>query len=309
MVFLFVMMNATYFFSKGKLLLTSEYFVLDGALSLAIPTKLGQDLLVEKNKTNKHFINWKAYHQNNLWLEVCVDFSKWEIISTNNAKAADFVIRVLKAVDALSPSFFLNYGDCTVTTNLQFPSNYGLGSSSTLMANVANWAGIDAFLLNELVLGGSGYDVAVALLNSAIVYQNFPFREIEKINYQPSFASELIFIHLNQKQDSREGIKMYRTKEKNERQIAEFSTLTQKILQTTSLQDFSCLMEIHENKLSSFLGIPTIKSQFFQDCPGFVKSLGAWGGDFVLSRKFPDYKVYFSEKGFSDIWSWENLIG
>ena len=43
------MMNATYFFSKGKLLLTSEYFVLDGALSLAIPTKLGQDLLVEKN--------------------------------------------------------------------------------------------------------------------------------------------------------------------------------------------------------------------------------------------------------------------
>ena len=36
------------FFSPGKLLLTSEYVVLDGALALALPTKLGQDFFSEE---------------------------------------------------------------------------------------------------------------------------------------------------------------------------------------------------------------------------------------------------------------------
>jgi len=39
--------------SNGKLLLTGEYVVLDGALSLALPTTLGQRLTVEKNKTSQ----------------------------------------------------------------------------------------------------------------------------------------------------------------------------------------------------------------------------------------------------------------
>ena len=37
-------------YSNGKLLLTGEYLVLDGAKSLAIPTKFGQDLVISKIK-------------------------------------------------------------------------------------------------------------------------------------------------------------------------------------------------------------------------------------------------------------------
>ena len=36
------------FYSNGKLLITGEYLVLDGARSLAIPTKFGQFLIVEE---------------------------------------------------------------------------------------------------------------------------------------------------------------------------------------------------------------------------------------------------------------------
>ena len=36
------------FESNGKILLTSEYLVLDGAISLALPSKLTQELFVEK---------------------------------------------------------------------------------------------------------------------------------------------------------------------------------------------------------------------------------------------------------------------
>ena len=35
-------------FSPGKLLLTSEYFAMDGALVLAVPTKLGQEFSFEE---------------------------------------------------------------------------------------------------------------------------------------------------------------------------------------------------------------------------------------------------------------------
>ncbi|HAI81584.1 MAG TPA: hypothetical protein DCL65_11215 [Chryseobacterium sp.] len=67
-------------------------------------------------------------------------------------------------------------------------------------------------------------------------------------------------------------------------------------------------MEVHERKLSNFLGIKTVKEKYFENCPVFVKSLGAWGGDFVMSRKFPGFEDYFSGKGFHRLFSWDDLI-
>ena len=67
-------------------------------------------------------------------------------------------------------------------------------------------------------------------------------------------------------------------------------------------------MMLHEKKLSEFLGIETVKEKYFETCPSFVKSLGAWGGDFVMSSKFSGYENYFSGKGFSSVFSFEDLI-
>ena len=68
-------------------------------------------------------------------------------------------------------------------------------------------------------------------------------------------------------------------------------------------------MLIHEQKISNFLEIPTVKARFFADCPVFVKSLGAWGGDFVMSSKFDGFKEYFWGKDFNTIFEWQDLIG
>ena len=40
------------FYSNGKLLITGEYFVLNGALSLALPTVYGQHLEINDNDSN-----------------------------------------------------------------------------------------------------------------------------------------------------------------------------------------------------------------------------------------------------------------
>ena len=47
-------------FSPGKLLLTSEYVVLDGALALALPTKLGQEFFVEETLDHQSRIYWNG---------------------------------------------------------------------------------------------------------------------------------------------------------------------------------------------------------------------------------------------------------
>lgn len=296
-------------FSPGKLLLTSEYAVLDGALALAIPTQLGQEFFFDELDDQRGHISWLALHQGELWLQVEIDYQNWEIEYTNLPEHAAFILKVLKLVQQLSGYKFRSDRSYILKTNLQFPPDYGLGSSSTLMNNLAEWAGVDAFQLNEMTLGGSGYDIAVAREKSAILYQLTTHgRFTEQINYRPDFRKELIFIHLNQKQNSRNGIEMYRAKPKSKTLIENLSEVTEKVKSCTDLGIFSELMEQHEEMLSNFLGIDKIKDQYFASCPVFVKSLGAWGGDFVMSRKFSGYAQYFSDKGFSTQLGWDDLI-
>ena len=289
-------------------MLTSEYVAVDGALVLAIPTKLGQELFYTENEDRKSLIFWEAYHQNQLWLKATIDYKNWKILETNDSKASEFILKTLKNVQNLSEIKLKSYTSYHIKTNLQFPSDFGLGSSSTLMNNLAEWANIDPFILNEISLGGSGYDVAVAKEKSAVLYSRFPERVYETIYFQPSFKDELILIHLNQKQDTREGISHYRSMPTSTELINDYSALTKKIVNSQNLEEFSELMTIHEQKLSDFLETPTVKEKYFQDCPSFVKSLGAWGGDFVLASKFGDYQDYFKQRGFSKIFSWKDLI-
>lgn len=299
-------MNAI--FSPGKLMLTSEYFAIDGALVLAVPTKLGQEFFFEEKEDGKSLILWEAYHQNTPWLKVVIDYKTWQILETNIPSSAEFITKTLQNVQQLSNSKFKTDLTYYLKTNLQFPADYGLGSSSTLMNNLAEWAEIDPFYLNTISLGGSGYDIAVAKEKSAVLFQSKPEIKYEKVDFNPSFKNELIFIHLNQKQDSREGINLYKSKKKSPELVNEFSDLTKKILLCNELESFSELMMIHEHKIADFLKISTVRERFFSDCPSFVKSLGAWGGDFVMSAKFGDYKNYFWEKGFPTVLEWKNII-
>ena len=57
-----------------------------------------------------------------------------------------------------------------MNTHLEFPRDWGLGSSSTLINNVAQWAQVDPFELHFKVSNGSGYDIACAKRRYPIVY-------------------------------------------------------------------------------------------------------------------------------------------
>ena len=196
------------FYSHGKLLLTAEYAVLDGAKALALPTKLGQSLEVKKIEQPK--IRWKSFdHQNKLWFETNLITTNFN--PTTNTETAHRLAQIFRALFELNPKVFASTG-LEFSSHLEFPQNWGLGSSSTLINNLAQWAKIDAFALLEKTFGGSGYDIACAQHAHPIVYQRQNSTPLIKIvDFDPPFKDQLFFVHRNQKQNSREAIASYNT--------------------------------------------------------------------------------------------------
>lgn len=299
------------FYSNGKLLLTGEYVVLDGALALALPTKLGQSLTIEP--LNKPLIQWKSIDCNNsTWFEDTFFIKKAKVYlkKENDNAVAKRLLQIFKAIEQLNPNFFNTSTGYSITSKLDFPQNWGLGSSSTLINNIAQWTTINAFDLLKLTFGGSGYDIACASHNSPITYQIKESKiEIKDVNFTPSFLDHLFFIHLNKKQNSREGITHYNTNKGNcINEINEISLISSKILACTSLSDFESLLFTHETIIANITQQETVKNRLFKDYKGQIKSLGAWGGDFIMATGSLEDMSYFKDKGYTSILPYKDLI-
>ena len=75
-----------------------------------------------------------------------------------------------------------------------------------------------------------------------------------------------------------------------------------------SLSEFESLVEKHEDIISKLIQQDPIKNQFFSDFNGTIKSLGAWGGDFVLVTSKNNPKAYFNAKGYDTVIPYEDMI-
>lgn len=293
------------FKSNGKLLLTAEYAVLDGAKALAVPTKYGQSLEIIENNTSN--IIWKSFNElNEVWYEDCFVLNKgieYENKASKNP-ISDRLLQILKTVQKLNPDFLKNNLGFNITTKQDFNRLWGLGTSSTLINNIANWAKVNAYELLEFTFGGSGYDIACAQNDNPITYQlNSKYDpKVESVHFRPSFSDNLYFVYLEQKQDSRDGIAKYKSKGKlNYSVLNEINLITEKIIDAVTIEEFNQLLNLHEGIISKLIDAEPIKTRLFNDYNGNVKSLGAWGGDFVLATSLTDPTEYFSSKGFGTI--------
>ncbi len=300
------------FYSNGKLLITGEYLVLDGAKAFALPTKFGQNLIVEEK--SKPEINWRSYDSDgSLWFEDTFTFENIAINDNTEKKSSirNTLICILHEAFKLNPDFIDVSIGYSISTALTFPRNWGLGTSSTLINNIAQWLQIDAFILLKNSFGGSGYDIACAQNNSPILYyldNDKPV--IEKVEFDPVFSEKLYFVYLEKKQSSKAAITSY-FNNKNRgltKTIAHNDILTQKVVNANTLQEFALALEEHEADLSLILEMKTIKESNFSDFEGVIKSLGAWGGDFVLAISKENPTDYFIEKGFETIIPYKQMI-
>ncbi|MGQ7868456.1 GYDIA family GHMP kinase [Sunxiuqinia sp. sy24] len=296
------------YYAHGKLLLTAEYFVLQGAKAIALPLQYGQYMEVTEGK-KQGVVNWKALMQEGLWFSCDYGLPDLKIIHSSDLEKAVILQDALKAILEMNPRFHLN-GGLDIQTKIDFHNQWGLGSSSTLIANLASWAGVDPYQLNEKIFNGSGFDIACASADGPIFYVKNEKPEPVTLNYP--FLDNLYFIYSGSKKSTRNEVRRFLNEGSiSQKQLEEVNLLSEQIAGVQSLKEFQELIRRHEDLVSGLLKIPTVKASYFGDFQGEIKSLGAWGGDFYLVATPMDDRCvlqYFKEKGLSVVFPWKELV-
>lgn len=302
------------FCANGKLLISGEYLVLKGARALAIPLKFGQDLKIETKKpVNKAILYWKAYEKKTLWFEIMLSLPDFGLIESSDRLIADKLIQILKTAHKRNSAFIDESKSYLVSSRMTFNKDWGLGSSSTLIKNIADWANIDPYFLLKESFGGSGYDIACASSEKPLFFKLTEGRpQIETVNFDPIFKENLYFVYLGKKQNSAESIKQFKLQDKHsEKFISEISDLSLKMVQAKYLSEFQELMLRHEEIISKVLNKKRIKEERFSDFSGEMKSLGGWGGDFILvatEQNYESVRSYFLNKNLDVIFRFNEMI-
>ncbi len=220
---------------------------------------------------------------------------------------------ILQGIEKQRPGFWSSQPYLSFETQLEFPREWGLGSSSTLIAAVARWAEIDPFQLLQDTFGGSGYDIACANSQHPVLFQRRQGSpSYVEVPFAPTFAENCCFVFLGQKQNSRAGIARYRSTGSGSAKLRDrLSELTLLLLQARTAAEAALILEEHEALLSETLRLPTVKEKHFPNFPGVVKSLGAWGGDFVMAiseKPAQAVQQYFKIKGFDTVFDYASFI-
>jgi len=301
------------YFANGKLLLTSEYLVQKGAKALALPLKKQQSLHVESSE-GPNQIRWYAADTKDFFFKATIDKSSLKIESTNDTETANTLVKIFRAVKTLKPDFFKNDELTNCQAKIGWPIICGLGASSSLISLIAQWTNTDPFELNNQIFKGSGYDIACAWAEKPITYyleENHP--HYLEVDFKPHFEEHILFIHLNRKQTQHPELDRFR-KIKDEHLLNEAQTatqLTESIIKCQEITEFIDLIHEHEALISKVIHQTPIKQELFPDFEGEVKSLGFWGGDFIMACSELDVsyiRKYFYEKGFDKTFSLSELI-
>ncbi len=284
---------------------------MEGAKALAVPLKLGQSLTVENTDQNQ--LNWEAKSPAGLWFKTILKLPDLEVLETNNQVFSNRLVLLLKNAKELSKNFLKEINGISVETELGFNPEFGFGSSSTLVFCVSKWANVNPYLLQQKTFGGSGFDIACANAKGPITFQRTREDvEINKVGLSPSVSSKLFFVYLGKKQQTTKSIKKFKENAVfTNSDIDRITAITNEVIKAESIEDLELLLTEHEQLMSSILQIPTIKSTCFPQYDGCVKSLGAWGGDFVLisSRNSKEeISQQMKSLGFNTVFSYSELV-
>jgi mevalonate kinase len=269
-------------YAHGKLLLTGEYLVLEGARALALPLNVGQYL--SWKKTREKDLVWNAMKPDGIWFQAKYGLPGLELLNTTDETLSGKLLSILQKTRELNKDFLNGTNGFEVQTILEFDPEFGFGSSSTLISNIAEWAEVDPYALHGVTFGGSGYDIACTREKKPLFYSLVKGKPVvEPSNFDPGFKDKLLFVYLGNKQNSGVSVSNFRKQGSfTSKDIQRINQIGVEMEQADTLSHFEALMQEHEDVMSSVLHLTRVKDLFFKKYEGAVKSLGAWGGDFVL---------------------------
>lgn len=271
------------FFSRGKLLISGEYLVLKGALALAVPLEKGQDLSVNASD-NPGTLEWESREYGKTWFTASFRMPFFEILETSDEPTAQNLLRHFRAMLEMKPEFAGSMSGVNVVADLDFNRQWGFGSSSSLVSNLAWWAEIDPFRLHRKVSSGSGYDVVCSREEGPVFFwlerQKYGKEEVDLAEHITPY---IYFVYLGKKEDSSKHVADFLARKKAYRVEKRLvSELGRHMANAGNIQDFGFYMKEHEQVVSSILKTPSIREGIFSDLAGEAKSMGAWGGDFAM---------------------------
>ena len=291
-------------------MLTGEYLVLKGALSLALPLRFTQKLTVTEHEGIPS-VRWKSMIDTKLWFNSTLLLPDFRIAETNIPQLSETLVQILKTAKLLNPNFLKNSTDYQVTSFMDFDPAWGIGSSSSLISNIAYWAECDPFELNNRIFNGSGYDIACARSDSPIIFNLSEKQpEYRKSGFDPSYFRQIHFIYLNRKQNSKETIQKLDLSGVNVNALSAISEITLEMEQANDLETFMQLMTNHEEIISDIIHLKPVKSLYFNDFKGSIKSLGAWGGDYIMAASAESeayVRDYFNSKNLNTIFRFDEI--
>ncbi len=306
-----------FFQSRGKLMISGEYLVLAGASALAMPVRFGQTLHIESTTSRDTCVEWETYINEDQWL-VC-SFRGAGLQADESGRTAGrqasvrYIQNLLLASKQLNPSFLSENMVWRVRSTLDFNPEWGLGSSSSLISNIAWWAGVSPYKLFYRIANGSGYDIACARSKKPILYaytgkNKYPL--IRPVDFSPPFSEHMVFLYSGKKQDSARSIRSFNPTTVPQELITQVSSLSERMAASDCLMEFMEMMRLHEKILGQCLGVRPVQQNYFSDFPGVVKSLGAWGGDFLLAVSDLDQNTiirYFRNKGHDPVFTFKEM--
>ncbi len=273
---------------------------------------VGQILQVE-NLEGEGILHWRSHEFEEIWFEAEINISTLEVRKFTDEAIAIRLASILKEAKKLNPDFLHSDRSVTCKTKLTFSRNWGLGSSSTLISLISQWSDTDPFQLLNSTMGGSGYDIACANNNGPLVYQLVNHKPIKNpIDFKPAFANRLYFVYLGRKQDSTQEVQRFNAISSiRESDIEYVSNLTYRMIAAADQTEFNGYLLEHEKLIASIIDKKPVKNERFRDFAGEIKSLGAWGGDFVLASSMKEEKEtkrYFEDKGLNSIIQFNDLV-
>ncbi|WP_397303168.1 GYDIA family GHMP kinase [Nonlabens ulvanivorans] len=298
--------------AHGKFLITGEYVVLDNVSALAMPLKLNQYLTI--NSRNDGQFAWKSYdYDGSLWFEATLDLNVLKNLDTfksDNAVTVKLVEILRKAIE-LHPQALDKMADgFNAITTLDFNRKYGMGTSSTLISLIAQWLECDAYMLQFDCFGGSGYDIACATENSRLIYNyNNGQPIVEPFDWNPTIMESIFFVYLNRKQNSRDSIARFDNSLITDELRKELDEMPQRFKDASNdVAHFNEVINRHEAIISSLIGLEPVKQKLFPDYTQAIKSLGGWGGDFIMCTGDIEERAYFKSKGFEIVLEWDDVV-
>jgi mevalonate kinase len=294
--------------SNGKLMLTGEYLALQGATTFAVPLVFGQELHIEG--VSHSLVYWRTLFKEKIIFHAVFETEHFNVMETSDTEKSNWIKSVFLAIRDQKDDFLQDSG-AEATATIDLPMNYGWGSSSSFITNLCKWADVNPFWVNMKVGGGSGYDIACANADQPILFHNIGnLPEFEVVDYNPDYLQNMWFVFQENKMNTANAIRGFRSRLIDKDVITRITEISKEWAKADSLDTIMKLVTEHEELMSKCLKKKSISKQY-ADFDGVVKSLGAWGGDFMLAvspMSGAEVISYFEGKGRPTMFNWLEIV-